>query len=164
MKYDNPKTKDLQSQSKFCTLFSSDLEQPSEWKTMTMAARSCAAFLRTNLLRRRRPSQPLRDDGSTSTNTDASTELLDLALLAGHLLASSHREQSAAGPARARPLRAQLGRHLRRPAPRGPLADRDRSRRRRENRASRFSPPREPEPRPDSGRSEVSTFSARGVL
>jgi hypothetical protein len=42
MKYENPKTKDLQSQSKFCTLFSSDLEQSSEWKMMTMVARTCA--------------------------------------------------------------------------------------------------------------------------
>jgi hypothetical protein len=33
---------DPQSQGKVCTLFSSDLEQPSEWKTMTMSARSCA--------------------------------------------------------------------------------------------------------------------------
>jgi hypothetical protein len=69
-----------------------------------------------------------------STNTDAAIELLDLALHAAHLLAPSHRERSAAGPARARPLRAQLGRLLRQPAPRGPLANRDRSHQRRENR------------------------------
>jgi len=103
--------------------------------------RDALAFLRTFLRRRRGSSQLLRDGGSTATNTDGCTGPLDLCLLAGHLLASNHRERSAAGPARARPLRAQLARLRRRAAPRGPLAEMNRSRQRRDYSALGFFTP-----------------------
>jgi hypothetical protein len=126
---------DPQTQSKFLPCSLRIWSSRPNGRQCRWRRRATLAFLCTNLLRRRRPSQPLHDGGSTLTNTKAATKLLDLALHTAHLLASSHRERPAAEPARARPLRAQLGRLLRRPAPRGPLANRDRSRQRRENRA-----------------------------
>jgi hypothetical protein len=103
--------------------------------------RDALAFLRTFLRRRRGSSQLLRYGGSTATNTDGCTRAFDLCLVAGHLLASNHRERSAARPARARPLGAQLGRLRRRAAPRGPLAEMDRSHQRREYSAPGFFTP-----------------------
>jgi hypothetical protein len=130
MKYENATTQGSTNIIQVFTLFSLNLEQPTEWKTM--AATSCAC------VSSHQPSsastfQPLCDGGSTSTNTNATTKLLDLALHAAHLFASSHRERSATGPARAWPLRAQLGCLRRRPTPRGPLTNRVRSHEAREN-------------------------------
>jgi hypothetical protein len=108
-----------------------------------------------------RPSQPLRDGGSTSRNTNAVTKLLDLALHAAHLLASSRREWSVSGPPAHGLFEPSFGASSDDPRARPPRQQGSKSPGKGEPSVQKFHPDGSPIPRPDSGRSEVSTSSVR---
>jgi hypothetical protein len=164
MKYENPKTKDLQSQSKFCTLFSSDLEQSKEWRTTTMAARRCACVS---------PHQP---SSPASTFSASSRWRFDV-----DQYRRFHRTPGSCSPRRPPPcfqspraVHRQTRPHTASSSPawlpppatraaRPPRRQGSKSPATGEQSVRNFHPRGSPIPRPNSGRSEVSTSSVRAT-